>query len=110
MDDAQAVPTYLLCQRAWSIRLTYHQHITDSAGKKPRRQGTIREGCTKRVLGMIEDLADNAYRRGNRRRTTLSATSSPTKTRSAGWQVRHYAEFGAVAEEASVRILPTATA
>ena len=37
-------------------------NVSRAAAGKPRREGAIRDGCTKRVLSMLEDLAKHDQR------------------------------------------------
>jgi molecular chaperone HtpG len=78
MDDAQALmPTYLRFVKGVVDSSDLPLNVSRELLQESRAVKAIREGCTKRVLGMIEDLAAN----------------------DAGKFKAFYAEFGAVLKE-----------
>ena len=99
MDDAQALmPTYLRFVKGVVDSSDLPLNVSRELLQESRAVKAIREGCTKRVLGMLEDLAKH---------NELPAASSDGVTdvvsdedqAQAGKYGRFYAEFGAVIKE-----------
>ncbi len=99
MDDAQALmPTYLRFVKGVVDSSDLPLNVSRELLQESRAVKAIREGCTKRVLGMLEDLAKH---------NTLPAASSDGVTdvvsdedkAQVGKYGQFYAEFGAVLKE-----------
>ena len=99
MDDAQALmPTYLRFVKGVVDSSDLPLNVSRELLQESRAVKAIREGCTKRVLGMLEDLAKH---------NDLPAASSDGVTDVAsdedkaqvGKYSQFYAEFGAVLKE-----------
>ena len=106
MDDAEALlPTYLRFVKGVVDSADLPLNVSRELLQESRDVKAIREGCTKRVLGMLEDLAkfDAA---------SVVATEGATKSSSEvtdvlseedkakqGQYTKFYAEFGAVLKE-----------
>ena len=99
MDDAQALmPTYLRFVKGVVDSSDLPLNVSRELLQESRAVKAIREGCTKRVLGMLEDLAKH---------NELPAASSDGVTdvvsdedqAQVGKYGRFYAEFGAVLKE-----------
>ena len=99
MDDAQALmPTYLRFVKGVVDSSDLPLNVSRELLQESRAVKVIREGCTKRVLGMLEDLAKH---------NALPATSSDGVTdvvsdedqAQVGKYGQFYAEFGAVLKE-----------
>ncbi len=106
MDDAEALlPTYLRFVKGVVDSADLPLNVSRELLQESRDVKAIREGCTKRVLGMLEDLAkfDAA---------SVVATEGATKSSSdvtdvlseedkakQGQYTKFYAEFGAVLKE-----------
>ena len=82
MDDAEAlVPTYLRFVKGVVDSADLPLNVSRELLQESRDVKAIREGCTKRVLGMLEDLANNEDAAQKEKYATF------------------YAEFGAVLKE-----------
>ena len=99
MDDAQALmPTYLRFVKGVVDSSDLPLNVSRELLQESRAVKAIREGCTKRVLGMLEDLAKH---------NELPAASSDGVTdvvsehdlAQVGKYATFYAEFGAVLKE-----------
>ena len=99
MDDAQALmPTYLRFVKGVVDSSDLPLNVSRELLQESRAVKAIREGCTKRVLGMLEDLAKH---------NTLPEASSDGVTdvvsdedkAQVGKYGQFYAEFGAVLKE-----------
>ena len=99
MDDAQALmPTYLRFVKGVVDSSDLPLNVSRELLQESRAVKAIREGCTKRVLGMLEDLAKH---------NELPAVSSDGVTdvvsdedqAQVGKYGQFYAEFGAVLKE-----------
>ena len=99
MDDAQALmPTYLRFVKGVVDSSDLPLNVSRELLQESRAVKAIREGCTKRVLGMLEDLAKH---------NELPAASSDGVTdvvsdedqAQVGKYGQFYAEFGAVLKE-----------
>ena len=103
MDDAEALlPTYLRFVKGVVDSADLPLNVSRELLQESRDVKAIREGCTKRVLGMLEDLAkhdqipqDNA----NGVTDVLSAEEKLEAEKNAGKYTQFYAEFGAVLKE-----------
>jgi len=99
MDDAEALmPTYLRFVKGVVDSADLPLNVSRELLQESRDVKAIREGCTKRVLGMLEDLAKHD-------RAPEAATDGVTDVVSeddkalVGKYTRFYKEFGAVLKE-----------
>ena len=112
MDDAEALlPTYLRFVKGVVDSADLPLNVSRELLQESRDVKAIREGCTKRVLGMLEDLAKNdklpaagAGADGVTDTTAgvfdvLSAEDKLEAEKNAGKYSKFYAEFGAVLKE-----------
>ena len=119
MDDAEALlPTYLRFVKGVVDSADLPLNVSRELLQESRDVKAIREGCTKRVLGMLEDLAKNdklpgaaAPAEGVTATTTgvtdstaevtdvLSEEDKAEAAANAGKYTRFYNEFGAVLKE-----------
>lgn len=91
MDDAEALlPSYLRFIKGVVDSADLPLNVSRELLQESRDVKAIREGCTKRVLGMLEDLAKN---------NQPAADASEDEKASAGKYSKFYAEFGAVLKE-----------
>ena len=98
MDDAEALlPTYLRFVKGVVDSADLPLNVSRELLQESRDVKAIREGCTKRVLGMLEDLAKNdqppAAVEG------LTDVLSEEDKAQQGKYSKFYAEFGAVLKE-----------
>jgi molecular chaperone HtpG len=111
MDDAEALlPTYLRFVKGVVDSADLPLNVSRELLQESRDVKAIREGCTKRVLGMLEDLAahDKAPEAAADRVTdattegvsdVLSAEDKAAADAAIGKYSRFYSEFGAVLKE-----------
>ena len=106
MDDAEALmPTYLRFVKGVVDSADLPLNVSRELLQESRDVKAIREGCAKRVLGMLEDLAKYdaapASRDGAEDATTEEVTDilSDEDKAKAGQYTKFYAEFGAVLKE-----------
>jgi molecular chaperone HtpG len=111
MDDAEALlPTYLRFVKGVVDSADLPLNVSRELLQESRDVKAIREGCTKRVLSMLEDLAKNdklpeAGADGVTDATTagvtdvLSAEDKAEAEKNVGKYTKFYAEFGAVLKE-----------
>ena len=114
MDDAEALlPTYLRFVKGVVDSADLPLNVSRELLQESRDVKAIREGCTKRVLGMLEDLAKNdklpeavaSGAEGDTDTTTagvtdvLSEEDKAAAQANAGKYSKFYAEFGAVLKE-----------
>jgi molecular chaperone HtpG len=103
MDDAEALlPTYLRFVKGVVDSADLPLNVSRELLQESRDVKAIREGCTKRVLGMLEDLAkhDKAPEVSADGVTdVLSAEDKAEADAAAGKYTKFYAEFGAVLKE-----------
>lgn len=103
MDDAEALlPTYLRFVKGVVDSADLPLNVSRELLQESRDVKAIREGCTKRVLGMLEDLAKNdklleASAEGVT--DVLSAEDKAEAEKNAGKYTKFYKEFGAVLKE-----------
>jgi molecular chaperone HtpG len=91
MDDAEALlPTYLRFIKGVVDSADLPLNVSRELLQESRDVKAIREGCTKRVLGMLEDLAKNDQ---------PAADASDEDRAQAGKFSQFHAEFGAVLKE-----------
>jgi molecular chaperone HtpG len=91
MDDAEALlPIYLRFVKGVVDSADLPLNVSRELLQESRDVKAIREGCTKRVLSMLEDLAKNDK--------PLEDASEEDKA-NAGKYTRFYAEFGSVLKE-----------
>jgi molecular chaperone HtpG len=91
MDEAEALlPTYLRFVKGVVDSADLPLNVSRELLQESRDVKAIREGCTKRVLGMLEDLAKN---------DSPGADASEEDKANAGKYSKFYAEFGAVLKE-----------
>jgi len=99
MDDAEALmPAYLRFVQGVVDSADLPLNVSRELLQESRDVKAIREGCTKRVLGMLEDLAkhDRLPTEGADGVTDVASEEDKAK---AGQYARFYAEFGAVLKE-----------
>ncbi len=99
MDDAEALmPTYLRFVKGIVDSADLPLNVSRELLQESRDVKAIREGCTKRVLGMLEDLAkyDKAAEAGKDNVTDILSEEDKAKQ---GQYTKFYAEFGAVLKE-----------
>ena len=103
MDDAEALlPTYLRFVKGVVDSADLPLNVSRELLQESRDVKAIREGCTKRVLSMLEDLAKNdKLPEGGADGVTdvLSAEEKLDAEKNAGKYTKFYAEFGAVLKE-----------
>ncbi|MBK7315427.1 molecular chaperone HtpG [Candidatus Aalborgicola defluviihabitans] len=103
MDDADALlPTYLRFVKGVVDSADLPLNVSRELLQESRDVKAIREGCTKRVLGMLEDLAkhDKVGETSTDGVTdVLSAEDKAEAEKNAGKYTKFYAEFGAVLKE-----------
>ena len=103
MDDANALlPTYLRFVKGVVDSADLPLNVSRELLQESRDVKAIREGCTKRVLGMLEDLAkhDKVGETSTDGVTdVLSAEDKAEAEKNAGKYTKFYAEFGAVLKE-----------
>ncbi len=103
MDDAEALlPTYLRFVKGVVDSADLPLNVSRELLQESRDVKAIREGCTKRVLSMLEDLAknDKLPEAGKEGVTdVLSAEDRLEAEKNAGKYTKFYAEFGAVLKE-----------
>ena len=102
MDDAEALlPTYLRFVKGVVDSADLPLNVSRELLQESRDVKAIREGCTKRVLGMLEDLAKNDKLPEATDGVTdvLSAEDKAEAEAAAGKYSKFYSEFGAVLKE-----------
>jgi molecular chaperone HtpG len=102
MDDAQALlPTYLRFVKGVVDSSDLPLNVSRELLQESRAVKAIREGCTKRVLGMLEDLAKhNALPAASSEGVTdVTDVVSDEDRAQVGKYGQFYAEFGAVLKE-----------
>jgi molecular chaperone HtpG len=110
MDDAEALlPTYLRFVKGVVDSADLPLNVSRELLQESRDVKAIREGCTKRVLGMLEDLAKHdklpeaatggAAASAEGVTDVLSAEEKAEAEQNAGKYTKFYAEFGAVLKE-----------
>jgi len=103
MDDAESLlPTYLRFVKGVVDSADLPLNVSRELLQESRDVKAIREGCTKRVLSMLEDLAKNdKLPEANKDGVTdvLSAEDKAEAEKAAGKYTKFYAEFGAVLKE-----------
>ena len=103
MDDAEALmPTYLRFVKGVVDSADLPLNVSRELLQESRDVKAIREGCTKRVLGMLEDLArhDKLQAPAEGEVTdVLSAEDKAAAEANAGKYTKFYNEFGAVLKE-----------
>ena len=98
MDDAEALlPTYLRFVKGVVDSSDLPLNVSRELLQESRDVKAIREGCTKRVLGMLEDLAKNDQAPAATEGVT-DVVSDEDKAQY-GKYSKFYAEFGAVLKE-----------
>ena len=98
MDDAEALlPTYLRFVKGVVDSADLPLNVSRELLQESRDVKAIREGCTKRVLGMLEDLAKNDQPPAPADGVT-DVLSEEDKAQQ-GKYSKFYAEFGAVLKE-----------
>ena len=103
MDDAEALlPTYLRFVKGVVDSADLPLNVSRELLQESRDVKAIREGCTKRVLGMLEDLAKNDAPAPTSPEGVTDVPSDEEKAlaaANAGKYAKFYAEFGAVLKE-----------
>jgi molecular chaperone HtpG len=105
MDDAEALlPTYLRFVKGVVDSADLPLNVSRELLQESRDVKAIREGCTKRVLSMLEDLAKHdvapaANAATNEVTDVLSTQDKLEAEKNAGKYSQFYAEFGAVLKE-----------
>jgi molecular chaperone HtpG len=103
MDDAEALlPTYLRFVKGVVDSADLPLNVSRELLQESRDVKAIREGCTKRVLGMLEDLAKHDKLPENDADGVTDVLSAEDKLEAegnAGKYSKFYAEFGAVLKE-----------
>ena len=110
MDDAEALlPTYLRFVKGVVDSADLPLNVSRELLQESRDVKAIREGCTKRVLSMLEDLAKNdklpeaategADKLPDGVTDVLSAEDKAEAEKNVGKYTKFYAEFGAVLKE-----------
>jgi molecular chaperone HtpG len=103
MDDAEALlPSYLRFVKGVVDSADLPLNVSRELLQESRDVKAIREGCTKRVLSMLEDLAKHdkvAAPSADGVTDVLSAEEQAAAKESEGKYTRFYAEFGAVLKE-----------
>jgi molecular chaperone HtpG len=99
MDDAQALmPTYLRFVKGVVDSSDLPLNVSRELLQESRAVKAIREGCTKRVLGMLEDLAKHNELPAASEDGVTDVVSEEEKAQ-VGKYAKFYAEFGAVLKE-----------
>jgi molecular chaperone HtpG len=105
MDDAEALlPTYLRFVKGVVDSSDLPLNVSRELLQESRDVKAIREGCTKRVLGMLEDLAKNDKLPETTASTdgvtdVISEEDKAQASANAGKYTKFYNEFGAVLKE-----------
>ncbi len=103
MDDAESLlPTYLRFVKGVVDSSDLPLNVSRELLQESRDVKAIREGCTKRVLGMLEDLAKNdKLPEANADGVTdvMSADEKAEAEKNVGKFTKFYSEFGAVLKE-----------
>ena len=103
MDDAEALlPTYLRFVKGVVDSADLPLNVSRELLQESRDVKAIREGCTKRVLGMLEDLAKHDKQpeaSADGVTDVLSAEDKAEAEAAAGKYSKFYNEFGAVLKE-----------
>ena len=105
MDDAEALlPTYLRFVKGVVDSADLPLNVSRELLQESRDVRAIREGCTKRVLSMLEDLARHdrapeAAATGEDVTDVQTAEEKAEAQKNAGKYSKFYAEFGAVLKE-----------
>ncbi len=103
MDDAEALlPTYLRFVKGVVDSADLPLNVSRELLQESRDVKAIREGCTKRVLGMLEDLAKHdklPEASADGVTDVLSAEDKAEAEANVGKYSKFYAEFGAVLKE-----------
>ena len=103
MDDAEALlPTYLRFVKGVVDSSDLPLNVSRELLQESRDVKAIREGCAKRVLGMLEDLAKNdkaPEASADGVTDVLSAEEKEEAAKNVGKYTKFYAEFGAVLKE-----------
>jgi molecular chaperone HtpG len=98
MDDAEALlPTYLRFVKGVVDSADLPLNVSRELLQESRDVKAIREGCTKRVLGMLEDLAK--YDKAPEAAEGVTDVLSEEDKAKLGQYSKFYAEFGAVLKE-----------
>jgi molecular chaperone HtpG len=99
MDDAEALmPTYLRFVKGIVDSADLPLNVSRELLQESRDVKAIREGCTKRVLGMLEDLAKYDTAPAVAEGDVTDVLSEEDKAKQ-GQYSKFYAEFGAVLKE-----------
>ncbi|MFZ3218413.1 MAG: molecular chaperone HtpG [Rhodoferax sp.] len=99
MDDAEALlPTYLRFVKGVVDSADLPLNVSRELLQESRDVKAIREGCTKRVLGMLEDLAKHDKLPESSADGVTDVVSEEDKA-NVGKYSKFYAEFGAVLKE-----------
>ena len=99
MDDAEALlPTYLRFVKGVVDSADLPLNVSRELLQESRDVKAIREGCTKRVLGMLEDLAKHDKAPEASADGVTDVVSEEDKAQQ-GKYSKFYAEFGAVLKE-----------
>jgi molecular chaperone HtpG len=99
MDDAEALmPTYLRFVKGIVDSADLPLNVSRELLQESRDVKAIREGCTKRVLGMLEDLAKYDAAPAAAEGDVTDVLSDEDKAKQ-GHYTKFYAEFGAVLKE-----------
>ena len=99
MDDAEALmPTYLRFVKGVVDSADLPLNVSRELLQESRDVKAIREGCTKRVLGMLEELAKHDKAPAESADGVTDVVSDEDKAL-AGKYTRFYTEFGAVLKE-----------
>jgi molecular chaperone HtpG len=99
MDDAEALlPTYLRFVKGVVDSADLPLNVSRELLQESRDVKAIREGCTKRVLGMLEDLAKHNALPAASTDGVTDVVSEEDQT-NVGKYSKFYAEFGAVLKE-----------
>jgi molecular chaperone HtpG len=103
MDDAEALlPTYLRFVKGVVDSADLPLNVSRELLQESRDVKAIREGCTKRVLGMLEDLAKSdkvPAASADGVTDVLSAEDKAEAEKNVGKFTKFYNEFGAVLKE-----------
>ncbi len=98
MDDAEALmPTYLRFVKGIVDSADLPLNVSRELLQESRDVKAIREGCTKRVLGMLEDMAK--YDKAPEATDGVTDVLSDEDKAKQGQYTKFYAEFGAVLKE-----------
>ena len=99
MDDAEALlPTYLRFVKGVVDSADLPLNVSRELLQESRDVKAIREGCTKRVLSMLEDLANNDKLPEASAEGVTDVVSEEDKAQ-VGKYTKFYSEFGAVLKE-----------